>query len=78
MQDNAQESMAAAAVKLSPPTTVIVASVAGMSLQDWVFTLTIIYTVLLLIHHIVWKWILPLRDRRKFAAKLGLKPEASE
>ncbi|WP_372237535.1 MULTISPECIES: hypothetical protein [Gammaproteobacteria] len=29
----------------------------GYSLQDWVYALTIVYTTMLIFHHVVTKWI---------------------
>ena len=69
------ESLAAAAVKLSPPASVIAVSVAGMSLQDWVWAATLLYTVMLIVHHVWSKWLQPWIARRSLAAKMGLPPE---
>ena len=65
MKHEYAESVAAGVAKLTPPLGVVAVSVAGMSLQDWVYALTAIYTVLMIIHHVVTKWILPfVRHRR--------------
>lgn len=55
----------ASGAKASPPITVAAATMAGMSLQDWVYVLTIIYTLLLIAQHIWTKWIRPWREARK-------------
>lgn len=46
---------ALSATKAAPPIAVSVASLTGLSLQDWVFIATLIYT-LLLIFGWVWKF----------------------
>lgn len=69
------ESLAAAAIKLSPPASVVAVSVAGMSLQDWVYALTLLYTVLLIAQHVWSKWYAPWRDRKALGVKMGLPPE---
>jgi hypothetical protein len=51
------ETLLGAAAKLSPPATVIAASAAGWSLQDWVWGATLIYTVLLS-SKLVWDWLI--------------------
>lgn len=59
---------AAAAGKVSPPVVVSGAAVAGISLQEWVLTATLVYTVLqigLLIYNFMKK---RARDRGKGAA----------
>lgn len=38
--------LAVAAAKLSPPLTIAAVTVAGATLQDWVLTATLLYTVL--------------------------------
>jgi hypothetical protein len=43
------------AAKVSPPIAVLGATVYGMTLQDWVFVLTLIYLVIQ-IGWLVWKW----------------------
>lgn len=65
MKVEANESLQAAAAKLTPPASIVAASVAGMSLQDWVYALTAVYTLLMIAHHIVTKWIIPWRASRK-------------
>ncbi|GHH52458.1 hypothetical protein GCM10009090_16440 [[Pseudomonas] boreopolis] len=64
MQEQYAESVAAAAAKLSPPVTVVGVTILGYSLQDWVYVLTIIYTLMLMAHHVVSKWIPMWRNRR--------------
>lgn len=49
------ETLMGAAGKLSPPIGVAAASVAGMSLQDWVLAATLLYTVLM-IAKLLWDW----------------------
>lgn len=58
------ESLGAAAAKVTPPATVTAASIAGMGLQDWVYTVTIIYTVLMIVQHVVTKWVPLVRSWR--------------
>lgn len=65
MRDQATESLQVAAAKLTPPAGIVAASVAGMSLQDWVYALTAVYTLLMIAHHVITKWIIPWRNRRK-------------
>ena len=43
------------AVKSSPPVAVIAATAAGMTLQDWVFVLTLAYLGIQ-IGWLLWKW----------------------
>ena len=64
MKHEYADSVAAGIAKLTPPAGVVAASVAGMSLQDWVYALTAIYTLLMIAHHIVTKWWLPWRRSR--------------
>jgi hypothetical protein len=45
--DTIQES-----IKLAPPVSVVGVTLAGMSLQEWVYALTIVYTLLLIAHKI--------------------------
>ncbi len=49
--------------KLSPPAAVTTMAAAGISLQDWVAILTIIYTVLM-IAHLIYKFIRERKDSR--------------
>ena len=47
------------AAKAAPPVVVSALSLFGVSLADWAYTLTIIYTLLLIVQH-VWKnWVKP-------------------
>lgn len=64
MKQEYADSVAAGIAKLTPPMGVVAVSVAGMSLQDWVYALTAVYTGLMIAHHIVTKWWLPWRRRR--------------
>lgn len=50
------------AVKASPPVAVIAATAAGMSLQDWVFVLTLLYLGVQ-IGWLLWKWYRALRTK---------------
>lgn len=65
MKTEASDSLQVVAAKLTPPAGIVAASVAGMSLQDWVYALTAIYTLLMIAHHIITKWIVPWRASRK-------------
>lgn len=58
------ETLLGVAAKLSPPATVIAASSVGMTLQDWVWGATLVYTVLM-IAKLVWDWLIKpnLRNR---------------
>lgn len=42
----------ATAIKLAPPITVAGFTLSGISLQDWVLYLTLIYTILMIAHKI--------------------------
>lgn len=46
---------ASAAAKLAPPAAVATASASGLSLQEWVYVVTIAYVVLQSLH-LGWKW----------------------
>lgn len=46
-------------LKVAPPVSVMAVTIAGMSLQDWVYVLTIIYTVMLITQHVWTKWLKP-------------------
>lgn len=46
MQQQAQETLSAAAAKAAPPATVATATIAGYSLSDWVLWATLLYTLL--------------------------------
>lgn len=53
--------------KLAPPLGVVGATIAGLSLQDWVYALTILYTVLMISHHVWTKIIRPnLPQKRRY------------
>lgn len=55
-----------AVIKVTPPAVVTGASyVVGMSLQDWVYALTILYTVLMIAQHVWDKWIKPWLAKRR-------------
>lgn len=47
----------------TPPVAVAVASLGGMTMQDWVYALTITYT-LFLIGEKLWRWYRAWRDRK--------------
>ncbi|XWO45768.1 hypothetical protein JQR89_01455 [[Pseudomonas] boreopolis] len=57
MESQYAEGIASGVAKLSPPATVVGVSIMGYSLQDWVYALTIVYTTMLIFHHVVTKWI---------------------
>ena len=40
------------AAKSSPAVAVVLAEAAGMTLEDWVQTLTIVYLALMIVHHL--------------------------
>jgi len=48
--------------KLAPPTVVTGVTAVGVSLQDWAYIVTIIYTVLMA-SHLIYKWIKEYRGR---------------
>lgn len=56
-QSQHAESLMGAAAKLTPPAGVVAASAAGMTLQDWVWAATLVYTVLM-IAKLVWDWLI--------------------
>lgn len=57
MHQQGSESLIGAAAKLSPPASVVAASAAGMTLQDWVWAATLAYT-LLMTAKLVWDWLI--------------------
>lgn len=61
----------------TPPVAVVAASVAGISLQEWVYVLTIMYT-LFLIGEKVWKYFKAWQERKIFRASLTLPPKGGE
>lgn len=61
----------------TPPVAVAMASFAGMALQDWVYALTITYT-LFLIGEKVWKYFKAWQERKIFRAALDMKSEPKE
>ena len=65
MSQNHSESILAAVAKLSPPVGVVGAAAAGMTLQDWVWAVTLAYT-LLMTAKLLWDWIVhPAIKRRR-------------
>ncbi len=56
--------MGAMAAKLSPPAGVAAATASGMGLQEWVYVVTIAYTLLMLVHHVLTKWVPLVRSWR--------------
>ncbi|WP_332823277.1 hypothetical protein [Stutzerimonas kunmingensis] len=65
MSQNHTESLLAAAAKLTPPVGVVGAAAAGMTLQDWVWAVTLAYTVLMTLK-LLWDWIVyPAVKRRQ-------------
>ena len=53
-------SVIADSVRAAPPVSVVAVTIAGMTLQDWVYAATLVYTALLITQHIWTKWVLPL------------------
>lgn len=64
MHQQHTETLLGVVAKLSPPATVIAASSVGMTLQDWVWGATLVYTALM-IAKLVWDWLIKpnLRNR---------------
>ena len=58
------ESLAGAGAKLFPAVAVSTAEVVGMSLQDWVLTATLIYTLLMLAK-LIWDWLIKPNMRKR-------------
>lgn len=58
------ETLMSAAAKVSPPVTVVAASVAGWNLQDWVLSATLAYTVLM-IAKLIWDWLIKPNMRKR-------------
>ena len=58
------ETLLSAAAKVSPPVTVVAASVAGWNLQTWVLSATLAYTVLM-IAKLVWDWLIKPNLRKR-------------
>jgi hypothetical protein len=54
-----------AAVKAAPPIAVSLASMAGFTISDLAYTVTIIYTLIMIGQHAWEKWIKPNVRRRK-------------
>ena len=53
------------AVSAAPPITVAGLTLWGITLQDWVYLLTAIYTVMLITQHVWVKWVKPWREARR-------------
>lgn len=64
MHQQSSESALTVVAKLSPPATVLGASAAGMSLQDWVWAATLGYT-LLMTAKLVWDWLIKPNLKRR-------------
>lgn len=47
--------VAVEAAKSAPPVAVMAAAIAGLTLQEWVFVVTIVYVVLQA-GYLAWKW----------------------
>ena len=60
----------------TPPIAVAAATLAGVSLQEWVYILTIMYT-LFLIGEKLWRWFKAWQERKIFRASMEL-PEKRE
>lgn len=58
-------------VLATPPITVAAATMAGIALQDWVYILTITYTVFLICEKL-WKWFKAWQERKIFRASMDL------
>jgi hypothetical protein len=55
-----------AIVKVTPPALITGASyVMGMSLQDWVYALTALYTLIMIGQHAYDKWVRPWLSKRR-------------
>lgn len=61
----------------SPPVAVAAVTLAGLTLQDWVYALTITYT-LFLIGEKLWRWFKAWQERKIFRASMDLPPERKE
>lgn len=50
---------AAEAVKAAPPIAITAATLAGLSLQEWVYVMTILYTLMLIGQKLAqfWRWL---------------------
>jgi len=53
-----------AAAKASFPTGVVLMTLGGIALQDWVFILTLIYLVVQ-IGHLIWRWVRDVREEKE-------------
>ncbi|MFC3097388.1 hypothetical protein [Alteraurantiacibacter palmitatis] len=62
--------IAAAGFKAAPAVAVTTAASAGMTLEEWVFTVTLIYLVLQILH-LGWKWARDLKRDRAERLKEG-------
>lgn len=64
-QSQHAESIGTAVLKLTPPAGVVTAAAAGMTLQDWVWAATLVYTSLMTAK-LVWDWLIkPFLAKRK-------------
>lgn len=64
---NQTESIASMAAKISPPASVAVASIYGMPISELLMWLTLIYTVLMILHKVFWIW----KDTKSHFGKLS-------
>lgn len=64
-------------IMATPPVAVVAASVAGIPLQDWVYILTITYTVFL-IGEKLFRWFRAWQERKTFRAAMELPPEGED
>lgn len=54
-----EESGSVVLAKLAPPSAVVGAQLMGVSLETWVNALTLVYLGLIIVHHVVSKYIAP-------------------
>lgn len=59
----------AAAFKAAPPVGIAAATFAGIGLQDWVYALTIVYTLLMICQHVWSKYLQPYLLRRRVSKR---------
>lgn len=53
-----------AAAKAAPPAGVVLATLGGIAIQDWVFILTLIYLVVQ-IGYLIWRWLRDVREEKE-------------
>lgn len=73
--NSSQETVGAAAAKLSPPVAVLAAEILGMTVADWIQWLTLIYLLLMVCHKAWGMW----REFKEYwFAKPGQKQKTSK